>query len=74
MKTLSSGDTVTLHGPGAAFSPAWSPDGRTHRGRGDGNPAFVFGTGYFGNVGASAIWIVHLDGAAPTQDQPRTAR
>ena len=64
--TLSSGDTVTLAAPGAPDSPAWSPDGR-HIAIAVGNPAFVFGTGYFGNVGASAIWIVHPDGTPPTR-------
>jgi serine/threonine-protein kinase len=64
--TLSSGDTLTLGAPGDASSPAWSPDGRSIA-IAVGNSAFIFGTGYFGNVGPSAIWIVHLDGASPTR-------
>ena len=64
--TLSSGDTMTLSVPGAPYAPAWSPDGR-HIAVAVGNPAFVFGTGYFGNVGSSAIWIAHLDGTPTTR-------
>jgi Tol biopolymer transport system component len=63
--TLSSGDTLNLPAPANAFSPTWSPDGRSIA-VAAGNAAFVFGTGYFGNSGSSAIWIVHLDGTAPT--------
>ena len=64
--TLSSGDTLTLTAPSDASSPAWSPDGRSIA-LAAGNPAYIFGTGYFGNVGTSAIWIVHLGGASPTR-------
>jgi Tol biopolymer transport system component/tRNA A-37 threonylcarbamoyl transferase component Bud32 len=64
--TLSSGDTLTLPAPATAFAPAWSPDGRSIA-VAAGNPAFIFGTGYFGNVGSSGIWIVHLDRASPTR-------
>ena len=63
--TLSSGETVTLPAPNAAFSPAWSPDGRSIA-VSSGDPAFAFGTGYFGNVATSSIWMVHLDGTVPT--------
>ncbi|HJQ66417.1 MAG TPA: protein kinase, partial [Gemmatimonadales bacterium] len=64
--TLSSGDTTTLATPGAPFAPVWSPDGR-HVAMAVGNPAFVFGAGYFGNAGSSAIWIAHLDGSPTTR-------
>ena len=64
--TLASGETLTLPAPLAAFSPAWSPDGRSIA-VAAGDPAFIFGTGYFGNAGASALWIVHLDGKGPTR-------
>jgi serine/threonine-protein kinase len=64
--TLSSGDTLTLPAPKAAHSPAWSPDGR-HIAVAAGNPLFVFGTGYFGNVSPSGIWLVNLDGKQPTR-------
>ena len=64
--TLASGETLTLPAPLAAFSPAWSPDGRTIA-VAAGDPAFIFGAGYFGNAGASALWIVHLDGKGPTR-------
>jgi Tol biopolymer transport system component len=62
--TLASGDTLRLPSPNAPFTPAWSPDGRSIA-VATGNPAFIFGTGYFGNAGPSAIWILHLDGAPP---------
>lgn len=64
--TLSTGDTQTLPVPVAAASPAWSPDGHSIA-VAAGNPAFVFGTGYFANAGSSSIWIVHLDGSSPTR-------
>ena len=63
---LSSGDTLRLPAPMSPFSPAWSPDGRNIAVAG-GNSLFVFGTGYFGNQGTSAIWIVHLDGTPLTR-------
>jgi serine/threonine-protein kinase len=66
LTTLSSGDTMTLSAPAAPYSPAWSPDGRRIA-VAVGNPAFVFGTGYFGNAGSSAIWVAHLDGTPATQ-------
>ena len=62
--TLSSGDSLTLPAADQAFSPAWSPDGRSIA-VAAGNAVFVFGTGYFGNAGSSGIWIVHLDGTSP---------
>jgi Tol biopolymer transport system component len=64
--TRASGDTLNLPAPTAPFSPAWSPDGRNIA-VAAGNNVFVFGTGYFGNAGASGIWVVHLDGSAPTR-------
>ena len=63
---LAGGESVTLKAPGLAFSPAWSPDGRKIA-VAVGNPAFIFGTGYFGNAGASALWVVPLDGVGPTR-------
>jgi Tol biopolymer transport system component len=70
--TLASGDTLRLPAPAPASSPAWSPDGRNIA-VAVGNPQFIFGTGYFGNSGASAIWIVHVDGKAPTRVAPDSA-
>ena len=66
VKILSSGDTAVIKTPGAAFSPAWSPDGHTMA-MAVGNPAFIFGTGYFGNTGATGIWLVPLDGSSATR-------
>ncbi len=66
VKTLSSGDTVTVAAPGEAFAPAWSPDGKSVAVT-VGNSAFIFGTGYFANVSSAAIWIVPLDGSEPTR-------
>ncbi len=64
--TLSSGDTLRLPAPNGPFSPAWSPDGRRIA-VAAGNSLFIFGAGYFGNVGASAIWVVPLDGTSATR-------
>jgi serine/threonine-protein kinase len=64
--TLSRGDTVRLPAPNGAFSPAWSPDGRSIA-IAAGNVPYIFGTAYFGNSGSSSIWIVHADGTSPTQ-------
>ncbi len=72
VKTLASGDTMSLAAPGAAFAPAWSPDGRAVA-VAVGNPAFTFGTGYFGNVGATAIWVIPLDGTPVTRVTPDSA-
>ena len=72
VKTLASGDTVHLAAPGSAFAPAWSPDGRTVA-VAVGNPAFTFGSGYFGNAGATAIWVIPLDGSAPIRITPDSA-
>jgi serine/threonine-protein kinase len=64
--SLAGGETVALKAPGEAFSPVWSPDGRRIA-VAVGNPAFVFGTAYFGNVGATAIWVVRTDGSGATR-------
>ena len=64
--TLTGGAPVTLPVPDESSAPAWSPDGRTIA-LSAGNVAFVFGTGYFGNSGASAIWLVPLDGSPATE-------
>jgi Tol biopolymer transport system component len=67
VKTLSTGDTVAFPTPpGGALAPAWSPDGRAVA-VSIGNPAFIFGSGYFGNVGESSVWIVPLDGSPATR-------
>ena len=66
VKTLSTGDTLTLRTPGAAFAPAWSPDGKSVA-VSIGNVNFIFGTGYFANVGGAALWLVPLDGGSPTR-------
>ena len=59
--TLPGGEAITLPAPDEPFAPAWSPDGQTIA-VAAGNPLYIFGTGYFGNVGGSAIWIVPLNG------------
>jgi len=59
---LAGGEAVVLKAPSEAFSPAWSPDGRQIA-VAVGNPAFIFGTAYFGNVGETAIWVVRADGS-----------
>jgi serine/threonine-protein kinase len=63
---LSSGDSLELTAPSGAFSPAWSPDGRSIA-VSAGNVSFVYGTAYFANSGSSGIWLVHLDGTKPTR-------
>ena len=63
---LAGGEPIPLKAPYGAFSPAWSPDGRSIA-LAVGNPAFIFGTGYFGNVGATALWSVPLDGSGATR-------
>jgi eukaryotic-like serine/threonine-protein kinase len=63
---LAGGEPVILRTPDAAFAPAWSPDGKSIA-VSVGNPAFVFGTGYFGNAGAATLWIVRLDGSGATR-------
>jgi serine/threonine-protein kinase len=66
VSTLSSGDSLKLAAPSGAFSPVWSPDGRSIA-VSAGNVSFVFGTAYFANSGSSGIWLVHLDGTEPTR-------
>ena len=58
---LSGGEPTRLAAPAEPHSPAWSPDG-TRLAVTSGNPLFSFGTGYFGNVGASSIWVVPVAG------------
>ena len=57
----SGGEPTRLTAPAEPHSPAWSPDG-TRLAMASGNSAFTFGTGYFGNVGASSIWVVPVAG------------
>jgi len=64
--TLADGTTDSITIPGQAFAPAWSPDGRSIA-LSAGNAAFVFGTGYFANAGASTVWIVRADGSGTTR-------
>ncbi len=47
-------------------SLAWSADGTRLAGVSD-NPIFVFGSVYFGNEGASSIWVIPVSGDAATQ-------
>jgi serine/threonine-protein kinase len=60
---VAGGASVRLVAPGLSSSPAWSPDG-TRLAVESGNAAFTFGTGYFGNVGSSSIWVVPIAGGA----------
>ncbi len=64
--TLSGGKPLSVGVPGGAFSPAWSRDG-TSIAFSVGNPPFTFGTAYFANAGAAAIWIVRVDGSGATK-------
>ena len=64
--TVAGGEPSTLPAPDQSFAPAWSPDGKTIA-VAAGNAAYVFGTGYFGNVAGSAIWIIPLDGSPSTE-------
>ncbi|HEY7682270.1 MAG TPA: protein kinase [Gemmatimonadales bacterium] len=57
---VADGQPRRLPGPPEPHSPAWSPDG-TRLALVSGNSIFTFGTGYFGNVGASSIWVVPVD-------------
>jgi serine/threonine-protein kinase len=65
------GEPRRLAGVRDVHSLAWSPDGARLAAVSD-NPEFVFGDAYFGNEGASSIWIVPVDGRDPvrvTDDQ-----
>ncbi len=55
------GETVRLATPAAPGSPAWSPDGKWIA-ISAGNPIFIFGTGYLGNAGNNAIWLIPTTG------------
>jgi len=70
--TLAGGEAREVSAPLGAFAPAWSPDGQRIA-LAAGNPAFIFGTGYFGNSGATSIWVVPVDGSRPTQVTADTA-
>ncbi len=68
---VAGGASIQLTAQGLFASPAWSPDG-TRLAVASGNPGFTFGTGYFGNVGSSSIWVMPIAGGAPlriTDDQ-----
>jgi Tol biopolymer transport system component len=60
------GEPTVLPAPREVHSPAWSPDGRRIAVV-SGNPIFIFGSVYFGNAGASSIWVVPVDGGPPAQ-------
>jgi eukaryotic-like serine/threonine-protein kinase len=57
------GETVRLPTPAGPASPAWSPDGKWVA-VSVGNQAFIFGTGYLGNAGNNAIWLIPTAGGA----------
>ncbi len=63
---VAGGKPIRLAAPPQPFSPAWSPDG-TRLALAAGNSVFTFGTGYFGNVGNSGIWVVPVAGGSPTR-------
>jgi len=63
---VAGGEPIRLATPPQPFSPAWSPDG-AKLALAAGNSVFTFGTGYFGNVGNSGIWIVPAAGGSPTR-------
>ena len=54
-------ETVRLQTPAMPASPAWSPDGKWVA-LTVGNSPFIFGTGYLGNTGKSAIWLISTAG------------
>ena len=54
-------ETVRLQTPAMPASPAWSPDGKWVA-LTVGNSPFIFGTGYLGNTGKSAIWLIPTAG------------
>ncbi len=58
---VAGGESVRVAAPTEPASSAWSPDG-SHVALSSGNAIFAFGTGYFGNVGNSSIWIVPING------------
>jgi serine/threonine protein kinase len=58
---IGGGSATTLTGVRDVHSLAWSPDGSKLACVSD-NPIFVFGSVYFGNEGASSIWVLRLDG------------
>ncbi len=60
------GETVRLPTPAAPASPAWSPDGKWVA-VSAGNPIFIFGTGYLGNAGTNAIWLIPAAGGRAVQ-------
>ena len=58
---VAGGEPVRVAAPDQSASSAWAPDG-SHVAVSAGNPTFAFGTGYFGNVGISSIWVVPVVG------------
>ncbi len=58
---VSGGEVARFPAPAEAHLPAWSPDG-TRLAVVSGNALFTFGTGYFGNVGSSSIWVLPIPG------------
>ena len=62
-------ETVRLQTPAMPASPAWSPDGKWVA-VAVGNSPFIFGTGYLGNAGNSAIVLIPTAGgpAVPVTD------
>ena len=62
-------ETVRLQTPAMPASPAWSPDGKWVA-VAVGNSPFIFGTGYLGNTGNSAIVLIPTAGgpAVPVTD------
>jgi len=63
---LDAGESRHLSAVRDVHSLAWSPDGAALAAVSD-NPEFVFGDAYFGNEGASSIWIVPVDGRDPVR-------
>jgi eukaryotic-like serine/threonine-protein kinase len=59
--SIDGGAPTRLPGVPELHSLAWSPDGSSLAGVG-GNILFVFGGAYFGNQGASSIWVLPVDG------------
>ncbi len=62
-------ETVRIQTPAMPASPAWSPDGKWVA-VAVGNSPFIFGTGYLGNTGNSAIVLIPTGGgpAVPVTD------
>ncbi|MEQ1693192.1 MAG: protein kinase, partial [Gemmatimonas sp.] len=61
--SVDGGAPSALPAPPDSHSPAWSPDG-AHIAVVSGNITYAFGGVYLGNLGASSLWVIPVDGGA----------